>query len=75
MYKSALAAVTLTAAALLLAATPAIADNDFSGPEFHSCESSVFSKLIKFHAPMLLWLAKDDCADKWDDESMSHLMN
>ncbi|WP_043614099.1 hypothetical protein [Nonomuraea candida] len=72
MYKCAIAAITMTAAALLLAATPAIADDDYNGPVFGVCGTDG-TKLIRMQAPMVLFLSDRGC-HPWDDESLSHLM-
>ncbi|MGW4793020.1 hypothetical protein ACWEPC_11480 [Nonomuraea sp. NPDC004297] len=63
MYKAAIAAVTMTAAAMLLTAVPAIADDDFMGPHHGKCENEV-AKLIKWHSPLVVWLLNQDCEHK-----------
>ena len=64
MYKSAIAAVTMTAAALLLAAMPALAsdDADSKAPEHGKCEKQV-ATLVKFREPMLVVFTNGACAD------------
>ncbi|MEV4803394.1 hypothetical protein AB0K18_25610 [Nonomuraea sp. NPDC049421] len=58
MYRSVIAAVTMTAAALLLAPTPAIAD-DFWGPS-HVCGKEVTGVLrLK---PFTIWTTDGGCA-------------
>lgn len=71
MYKSAIAAVTMTAAALLLAAAPAIADNDYAGPHGPSrCEKELaeLAELAEMGAPLMAWFAPDQCAEDGDDD-------
>ncbi|GAA2204005.1 hypothetical protein GCM10009850_001300 [Nonomuraea monospora] len=76
MYKAAFAAFTMTAAALLLAAAPALAgdDLDFHGPSFIMCENGM-TNVVKMDAPMTLWTTTAGCADTDDDESHGHGMN
>ncbi|SEG37036.1 hypothetical protein SAMN05444920_102747 [Nonomuraea solani] len=75
MYRTAVAAVTMTAAALLLATTPALAyndDDDHQGPFYTMCEGELHG-LIKLHAPVLVWWGDADCATDTDDIFMAHL--
>ncbi|UBU10760.1 hypothetical protein [Nonomuraea gerenzanensis] len=76
MYKAAFAAITMTAAALLLAAAPALAgdDLDFHGPSFIMCEDGM-TNVIKMDAPMTVWTTTAGCADTDDDDSHGHGMN
>ncbi|MGR6916229.1 hypothetical protein ACU635_18480 [[Actinomadura] parvosata] len=77
MYKAAFAAITMTATALLLAATPAIAgdDLDFHGPTFVMCDHGT-TTVVKMNAPLSLWTTKAGCADTDDDDaSYVHGMN
>ncbi|MFB4281875.1 MULTISPECIES: hypothetical protein [unclassified Nonomuraea] len=64
MYKSAIAAVTMTAAALLLAAMPALAsgDPDSKTPEHGTCEKQM-ATLVKLRQPMLVVFTNGACAD------------
>ncbi|MFC5829022.1 hypothetical protein [Nonomuraea insulae] len=71
MYKCAIAAVTMTAAALLLAATPAIADNDYAGPHGPSrCEKELaeLAEFAEMGAPTVMSLPAEECAEDGDDD-------
>ncbi|MFI7614949.1 hypothetical protein E1286_40485 [Nonomuraea terrae] len=59
MYRCLIAAVTMTATALLLAAAPAIGDDRLT-PRSGACEGHL-ATLMKLPAPMLLWSGKDRC--------------
>ncbi|GAA3656470.1 hypothetical protein GCM10022224_019470 [Nonomuraea antimicrobica] len=68
MYRSVIAAVTMTAAALLLASAPAIADDDdFRGPHI-GCEKEA-AGFVKLRAPLVIWFGgSDDCKDEEHEE-------
>jgi hypothetical protein len=75
MYKSALAALTMTAAALLLAAVPALAgdDLDVHGPSLVMCDDGV-AYVIKMGTPMVVQTTTAECADT-DDDSHEYGLN
>ncbi|MEO3869041.1 hypothetical protein ABGB18_09450 [Nonomuraea sp. B12E4] len=60
MYRRAVTAATVTAAALLLAAGPALADDDFAGPHRTPCASQE-PRFLDFVAPMFAAANKAGC--------------
>jgi hypothetical protein len=71
MYKS-IAAISITAAALMFAAAPAIADDDFAGPQDAQCGHSL-AGLFKLRSPFLAKFV-GECADT-DDMHTAHLVD
>ncbi|GAA4953636.1 hypothetical protein HD597_001267 [Nonomuraea thailandensis] len=69
MYKSAIAALTMTAAALLLTAVPALADEDldYRGPSITMCDKGV-TYAIRMGSPMSVRTTITGCEDEEDEE-------